>query len=134
LRFALKFAFFGIVGLATRKFWSDAGLSLPLFALVGGQSTPYLAVWNGKDYVTENDIMFSPTLNYDPDLAVAKNRYESGACAPDLYVIKNYRKHLPGGRVASYVVSASGFYTDLRIQNRKIFKNLAWLIKKTIKS
>jgi len=130
LQFALKFAFFGAVGfIASRKFWNDAGLSLPLFALLGGQSTPYLAVWSGSEYILENDIMFSPTFNYDPDLTVAKNRYEAGLCAPDLYCIKHYQKPLASGKVISYLVSASGFYTDLRTQNRKFPQSSSRLLE-----
>ena len=65
----------------------------------GGGSTPFLAVWNGKEYIFENDILFSANDNYSPSLIKSKIRYESGFCGPDLYKIKTNPKISETGEI-----------------------------------
>jgi hypothetical protein len=65
----------------------------------GGGSTPFLAVWDGKEYVFENDVLFSANDNYSPSFIKSKIRYESGLCGPDLYKIRNNPKTGNSGEI-----------------------------------
>ena len=126
---ALRYAALAGFALIFSRLFNKLFLSLPLFALLTGQSTPYLAIWNGKNYVIDNDVMFSSVFNYSDNLNFIKNRYEMGHCPPDLYKIKQLTK-VKGDTAESYLFSVSGFYTDLRVQHQNLFKSFAWLTEK----
>lgn len=55
----------------------------------GGGSTPFLSVWNGNEYIFENDVLMSADNNYNPSFSVAKRYYENNNCGADLYKINN---------------------------------------------
>lgn len=122
-----RLAFLAGAAFLFTKFFGKFAATFPLFALLGNGSTPYLAVWDGKNYVLDNDVLFSSVFNYSDNLALVKSRYEKGEFGPDLYKIKGLKSGLPDGLVETYLFSASGFYTDIRVQNQEPYRNILWL-------
>lgn len=55
----------------------------------GSWSTPFLAVWDGKEYKIENDFLFGKPRSYFADFSEGKRNYESGWVSPDLYKIQS---------------------------------------------
>lgn len=52
-----------------------------------GQSTPFLAVFDGNKYKLENDILFGRPKSYHPSFEVAQFLYRDGRISPDMYKI-----------------------------------------------
>ncbi|MDP3725705.1 MAG: hypothetical protein Q8R36_00735 [bacterium] len=55
----------------------------------GGPSTPFLCVWDGKNFVFENDFMFGKPTSLFQSAQKGKYAYENKTITPDLYRIQN---------------------------------------------
>lgn len=55
----------------------------------GIASTPFLAVWNGKEYEIENDFLFGKPFSYFANFTQGKKIFETGQIGPDLYKIQS---------------------------------------------
>ncbi len=65
----------------------------------GGSSTPFLSIWNGKEYKIENDILFSKPRSEFSNCAYGRREYEAKRVSPDLYKIQTPFK-LKDGKIS----------------------------------
>jgi len=95
----LGWALFSVTRLIKGEVWSRNKLvefeknnlfgATPVYADAPVSSTPFLAVWTGKEYKIENDFLFGKPHSYFSDFTEGKRNYESGWISPDLLKVQS---------------------------------------------
>ena len=77
-------------GLGNNDLWGADSANADVGGVGGdnkGTSTPFLAYFDGKEYLLENDILFGRPTSFNAKYETAKQKYENGLVSPDLYKI-----------------------------------------------